>query len=600
MKRFAARLQGFTRFLFAIGLAATATAWAQNLPIVSGEPVVGTPKAAQTLGLLTTEEEMPARRLRLAAPSRAELSFADKADAAAKRVKIGFGREVAVHAVEGTGDKLAWSSVGEWRIAKLRVQSPGAASLRVGLRIGATRQPWVLRVAGSDDESKSLGPLRMAGPLGQAETYWTPLTEGDAQVIEIASPASQPEPFVQVATVSHVVASPSSQFRKTASDIGRSETCNIDVACVSNPPQGLLNAANAVVHMLATKPSGGSFLCTGTLLVDLHPGDQIPYLLSANHCFEADSAPYYTAQQMQQVASSLNTFFFFSAATCNSLATPPYVQRFNGATYLHHSLSQDVLFLRLNEWAPAGAFLAGWDANPVPIGTSITVLHHPYGDLKKYTSGTVRALETLSSPLNAPTGYWRAEYNQGITEPGSSGSALLSFSSTTGQYHVRGTLSYGNIFVCSSRQTNGYYVGNDWYSRFDVAYADVRQWLEATSLPDFDVTDLWFDPSESGWGMNLTQHPSGNVFGVWYTYAADSGPLWLVMTGGSWVTSRTFTGALYRTSGPGYNQPTFDPARVKLNPVGSITLNFSDANTGSFTWVVDGVQGTKAIIRQGF
>ncbi len=111
-----------------------------------------------------------------------------------------------------------------------------------------------------------------------------------------------------------------------------------------------------------------------------------------------------------------------------------------------------------------------------------------------------------------------------------------------------------------ARQSNGYYEGYDWYSRLDVAYPDIRQWLEATALPDFDVTDLWWNPGESGWGMNLTQHPSGQVFGVWYTYAADSGPLWLVMTGGAWVTSRTFTGALYRTSGPAYtSRPSTRP-----------------------------------------
>jgi len=91
----------------------------------------------------------------------------------------------------------------------------------------------------------------------------------------------------------------------------------------------------------------------------------------------------------------------------------------------------------------------------------------------------------------------------------------------------------------------------------DVAYPDIRQWLEATALPDFDVTDLWWNPGESGWGMNLTQHPSGQC-SVWVHLCADSGPLWLVMTAVP-GDSRTFTAL--STAPAGRPTPsTFDPA----------------------------------------
>ncbi|HEX4943373.1 MAG TPA: hypothetical protein VFV55_03405, partial [Usitatibacteraceae bacterium] len=497
------------------------------------------------------------------------------------------------NAVEGTGDGIVWSRVGEWRIAKLRVQSPGAVAIRVGLRIGATRQPWTLRVAGSDDESKALGPVRMAGPLGQAEIHWTPLTEGDAQVIELASPAEEPEPAVEIATLSHLVAGPSARFAKTVRDIGRSGSCNIDYACVPSPSQALRNAANAVVQMLFTVRSGGSFLCTGTLLNDTNPGTQVPYLFSGNHCFDEEFAPFNNATQMQQVANSLNTFFFFDAVACGSLQAPPFVQRFGGATYLYSNLAQDVLLVRLNDWAPAGAFLSGWDPNPLSAGTSVTLLHHPGGDLKKYSTGTTGSLVTLVSPVDAVTGFIPVTYNQGTAEPGSSGAGLLTFSNANGQYLVRGGL-WGGSASCTALSSL------DYYSRFDVAYPTLRQWLEAANLPEFDVTDLWWNPSEDGWGINLTQHPSGQVFAVWYTYAADSGPLWLVMSAGQWVTSRSFRGKLYRTSGPGYTQLPFNPAAVKQNEVGTLTLDFTSAGSGSFTWVVDGVQGTKVITRQAF
>lgn len=583
------------RLLLVLAAAAGPAAHAA-LPVVLGEPVAESPKAAAVAGLLTTEDEFPAPRLLLRAPGEGELAAMDEAPGGAKKVKVGFGREIAAEAEAGTATAFAWSRVGEWRIAKLRVQSPGASALRVALRIAPTAEPWSLRVAGSDDETKALGPVAEAGPLGRTDLFWTPLTEGDAQVIEIASPVSQPAPDVQVVRVSHLVTGPSSGFKVTPK-IGQSLPCNIDVACVANPSQALLNAAASVVRMQFTYPDGGSFLCSGTLLNDTASGTQIPYLFSANHCFEADSAPYFTAAQKQQVASTLNSYFFYQAATCGSLATPAFVQRFGGATFLYSSLSLDVLFVRLNDWAPAGAFLSGWDANAITAGSAITVLHHPFGDLKKFSSGTMRAFEVLPSPQNASGGYARVEYNQGVTEPGSSGGGLLTFSG--GQYVLRGGLFGGDFFSCSSKQSNGYYVGSDFYSRFDAAYPSLRTWLEATGTPDFDVTDLWYLPSESGWGMNLVQHPSGKVFAVWYTYDTDFGPLWLVMPDSTWTTSRTLTGTLYRVSGPNYNQ-AFNAGNVVASPVGSLTFTFTDANNGAFTWTVNGVSGTKSITRQPF
>jgi len=594
------RLAAVRRFLALALVSAALPAWAQGLPVVPGERVTGVPaKAAASPYFLTTEEEMPARALRLRQPTARELGALEPRKASLKRVAIGIGRGVEEVAEAPAARALAWERVGTWKIAKLRVHSPGAQALRVGIRIGATRQPWELRVAGSADESKSLGPMRLGGPLGKTDIHWTPVTEGEAQVIEIVSPAAQPDPAVEILSVSHMVAGPADRFRKLTTHIGRSEPCNIDVKCVTNPTQGFLDAASATVQMLSTHRTGGSYLCSGTILNDTAPGTQVPYLYTANHCLDEEDPPYNTAAQMQEVASTLNTFFFFDAVACGSFATPPFKQLFGGATYLHHDLAQDVLFLRLNDWAPEGAYLSGWDANPFTVtNTPVIVLHHPQGDLKKYTAGVLSDVGLLGSPRTAPTGYWVTSYNQGITEVGSSGSGLFTLSG--GQYLLRGSLSTGNIFQCSSRGSDGYYVGNDWFTRFDIAFPSLRPWLQATSTPDFEVSDMWWNPAENGWGINLTQHPSGQVFAVWYTYAADGGPLWLVMSGGTWVNGRTFTGILQRTSGPAYNQLPFDPNQVTRFPVGTLTLNFTSANSASFTWVVDGVTGTEIIRRLDF
>ena len=127
----------------------------------------------------------------------------------------------------------------------------------------------------------------------------------------------------------------------------------------------------------------------------------------------------------------------------------------------------------------------------------------------------------------------------------------------------------------------------------------LRQFLEAVSAPFADFTDLWWNPNESGWGLNLIQHPSNQIFGVWYTYDANGKRIWFVMSGGAWTSSSTFTGDLYQTAGPPYNTQ-FNPANVTVTRVGTGTLSFTSANAGTWTYSINGVTGTKSLSRQPF
>ena len=121
-----------------------------------------------------------------------------------------------------------------------------------------------------------------------------------------------------------------------------------------------------------------------------------------------------------------------------------------------------------------------------------------------------------------------------------------------------------------------------------------------STVPAFDYTDLWWDPAESGWGLNLIQHSSNVVFGVMYTYEAPNRATWLVLPGGAWSSPFVYSGAIYRVTGPALNNPTFNPALVGVNQVGLATLTFTDRNNGTFAFTVDGVRVTKTITRQPF
>lgn len=118
--------------------------------------------------------------------------------------------------------------------------------------------------------------------------------------------------------------------------------------------------------------------------------------------------------------------------------------------------------------------------------------------------------------------------------------------------------------------------------------------------PVNDYTDLWWNEAESGWGLNLIQHPSNVIFGVMYTYESPGRASWFVLPGGTWTTSFSYTGDLYRVSGPSAAGATFDPSRVQALKVGTGTLSFGDASHGTWSFTVDGIAVTKVITRQPF
>jgi hypothetical protein len=125
------------------------------------------------------------------------------------------------------------------------------------------------------------------------------------------------------------------------------------------------------------------------------------------------------------------------------------------------------------------------------------------------------------------------------------------------------------------------------------------------TAPIYDYTDMWWTPAESGWGLSLTQHASTNLFAAWFVYGSDGHPIWYVLPNGTWSTNlelstlNTYSGQVYRTSGPYYGGP-FLPANVVVTPVGTAQLKFSDYSHGTFIYTIDGVSGSKAIERQPF
>jgi hypothetical protein len=111
-----------------------------------------------------------------------------------------------------------------------------------------------------------------------------------------------------------------------------------------------------------------------------------------------------------------------------------------------------------------------------------------------------------------------------------------------------------------------------------------------------NVQGLWWQPSESGWGVNLSQQGS-TLFATWFTYDTQGKGQWLVMSNGDRVGDNAYSGALYRTTGPGYDQGSFDASGVQYTQVGTAYLSFSDSDNGTFVATVNGTTLSKAIKR---
>ncbi len=112
---------------------------------------------------------------------------------------------------------------------------------------------------------------------------------------------------------------------------------------------------------------------------------------------------------------------------------------------------------------------------------------------------------------------------------------------------------------------------------------------------------LWFNPAESGWGINFA-HQGDVIFASWFTYDLTGKGTWLVMTANK-TAPNTYTGQLFQGTGPAFDgvpfPPLGSPGGATVSGLGGTgTITFSDANNGSFAYTLAGISQSKAITRQ--
>lgn len=366
--------------------------------------------------------------------------------------------------------------------AAVRFESAEARGVRLGLQVSQLPPRTVLRVSAPDGESvievdsgavmRTIDLNKQNGVAGSdARLYWLPTLDGESITLEIELAADAEPSMLRIAIPKLVhlwvgLADDPSTLRPL---VGESASCNLDVSCAASwDPQ-----SRGVARMYFVTGSS-AHLCTGTLLNDKDTTTQIPYFLTSHHCI---STP--------QVAATLETAWFYRSSACGaSTYSQPTILR-GGATFLYSDSLTDVSFMRLNNPAPAGSYLLGWNATAEPaMASSIVGISHPKGDLQKITYAQVNGYaacgptdasgmqQCSSAPASTATRF-SVRLTQGFIEGGSSGSAAFN---SAGQ--VVGTLFGSPEQSCSSP------VKTSNYGRFDVAYKNgIGRWLNTIVDP---------------------------------------------------------------------------------------------------------------------
>jgi len=366
----------------------------------------------------------------------------------------------------GTWETLADGS----RLWRLRISSPGALSLSLGLErfdLPAGAAFWIHAPDGSGVQGPYATENRNA--LGG---LWTAVVLGDELVAELQVPKDT-EVDLRIASVNH-------GYRifgeREQSAILKQRSCNIDVIC----PEG--NGWRDQIRSVARfSVSDGAFLylCTAQL-VNNTSGDDTPYLLTAGHCILDEDE-----------ASTLVAYWNYESPTCGALSGGTLTQNQSGSSFMaqwweveddFYLGGSDFTLLELDQEPDPtfNVYYAGWDArDQVPDAT--VAIHQPHADEKAisfdHDPPTITPLlddEPAEDGLFLRVGDW----DEGSTEGGSSGGCL--FDAETGL--CVGTL-HGGYAACGNNLP-------DWYGRV------FAHWTGG-GTPETRLSD-WLDPAGSG------------------------------------------------------------------------------------------------------
>lgn len=215
------------------------------------------------------------------------------------------------------------------QVAAITLSSPGAAAVRVGLRVGDLPESARLRFSAPDDRTpvevsgaRVLAALERNANAGEkggvARTWWSPVVEGSSVTMEIELP-----PGIDPQAIAITVPA----LSRLTFDV-RGELAALHAA------------GNAAAAVAVYTTDGASYACNGTLVAPSTAPAAHPYFLTANRCIASQSA-----------ASSMELFWDAGTAPGDPC---------NGAALLYAAARTDTAFLALDTPPPGTDAYAHW------------------------------------------------------------------------------------------------------------------------------------------------------------------------------------------------------------------------------------------------
>lgn len=137
--------------------------------------------------------------------------------------------------------------------------------------------------------------------------------------------------------------------------------------------------------------------------------------------------------------------------------------------------------------------------------------------------------------------------------------------------------------------------------RYGNSGAALGNWIGAGSLtraaqaPGY-LSGLWFNSSESGWGIQLTKRHV-NIVATWFTYDAGGAATWYIAPGCRMATPTVCSGDLYRVQDVKFFGG-FDNSLESISIVGTLQLQFQGVNEGGMSYTVNGISRFVPIQRE--